>query len=129
MTAAKLKARIKSQGADVKWRALEIDAWGEPEGKDKDGNVVPAKPLIVKVKTLSMDEYKSWSERLKDGDPGERVLLLMDKVYDEKGQDLLFNSSDKDEYNLLRHEADPLVIGSIVSQIMRWGDKGAARKN
>ncbi|GKX33711.1 MAG: hypothetical protein MnENMB40S_13290 [Rhizobiaceae bacterium MnEN-MB40S] len=113
-----LKKRIRDQGSDIKWRTLEIAAWGEPDN-----------PLIAKVRTLSLDEYKSWSERLKDGDPGERVLLVIDRLYDEKGKARIFDTASTDDYKLLRNDADPLVIGSIVAEIMRWGDGGAIRKN
>ena len=124
-----LVERIKQQGADIRWRALQIPAWGEPASVDADGKEVPAQPLKVRVKTLSLDEQREWSERIGSGDVSERVLLIMQRTYDANGEKQLFDPADPALFSMLRNEADPMIIGSLVAEILRMTDREAVRKN
>ena len=121
--------RVKAQGADVKWRTLEIPAWGEPATTDKGGEEVPAKPLRVKVKTLSLDEQKEWAGRIGSGDMAERILLVMERTYDAAGKKRLFDPKDLKLFTELRRHADPMIIGGLVSEILRMTDREVMRKN
>lgn len=124
-----LVERIKQQGADIRWRALQIPAWGEPASVDAEGKEVPAEPLKLKVKTLSLDEQREWSERIGSGDVSERVLLIMQRTYDAKGEKQLFDPADPGLFSMLRNEADPMIIGGLVAEILRMTDREAVRKN
>ncbi len=125
-----LVERIKKQGAGVKWRALEVPAWGDPPTKDKDGKEVPGKPLVVKVKTLTLDEQREWSKRIGGADDvTDRVLLIMERTYDEAGKERLFDPTDTEQFSMLRNDADPMIIGALVMEILRLVDVEVMRKN
>lgn len=123
-----LVERIKKHGESVKWRDLEIPAWGEPETVDESGKEIAAKPLCVKVKTLGLEEYREWAERIAS-DVSERVIMIMHRTYDEKGENLLFDPSDPNLFSDMRKNADPMIIGALVAEIMRYTDKQVMRKN
>ena len=120
--------RIKQQGADVKWRTLAIPAWGQPSTVDKDGKDVPGKPFIARVKTLNLEEQREWASRIGSGDATDRILLIMQRTYDEAGKKLLFDPADEQVFSLLRNEADPMIVGALVAEILRLADVEVMRK-
>ncbi|MCR5859725.1 hypothetical protein [Mesorhizobium sp. J428] len=122
-----LHAKIKAQGASVTWRTVGIPEWGD---EVKEGGKSVIKPLVVKVKTLNLDEYATWTKVLQeDGTTTERIQLIQQRTYDETGSTLLFPPDDLDAFSLLRNDADPIIISRLILAITRYSDRATATKN